>query len=71
MVDAASDQGIDDGTGTEQVFVVRGDRAVRRAVQFGLAGFDTFEVVSGLQPGDEVVISDMRDYARFDVVRMR
>jgi len=59
------------GAGTEQVFLVRGDRLERRAVRFGIAGFDTFEVVDGLRPGDVVVISDMRDYARFDAVRLR
>jgi ABC-type multidrug transport system fused ATPase/permease subunit len=47
------------GAATEQVFVVRGDRAVRQAVRFGVAGFDAFEVVDG-QPQRKVVISDMR-----------
>ncbi|MBL8143857.1 MAG: HlyD family efflux transporter periplasmic adaptor subunit [Acidobacteria bacterium] len=59
------------GAATEQVFVVRGDRAVRQAVRFGVAGFDAFEVIDGLRPGDEVVISDMRDFARFETVRLR
>ena len=59
------------GAGTEQVFVVSGGRAVRRAVRFGVAGFDAFEVLDGLRPGDEVVISDMRAFTRFEELRLR
>jgi HlyD family secretion protein len=59
------------GEGLQQAFVVRGDRAVKTPVQLGLASFDHYEVVSGVQPGDEVVISDMRDYARLQEVRIR
>jgi HlyD family secretion protein len=59
------------GEGTQQAFVVRGDRAVKTPVQLGLASFEHYEVVSGVQPGDEVIISDMRDYARLQEVRIR
>ena len=45
-----------------QVFVVRGARLERQPVSFGIASVDFFEVTDGLMPGDEVVISDMRDY---------
>jgi HlyD family secretion protein len=50
-----------DGEGTREVFVVRGDRAVRTRARFGLSSADHFEVLSGLQAGDEVIISDMTD----------
>jgi HlyD family secretion protein len=59
------------GDGLQQVFVVRGDRAVRTPVELGLASFDQFEVVRGLVPGDEAVISDMSDYTRLKEVRIR
>ncbi len=59
------------GEGTQPVFVVRGDRAVRTPVEFGLASFDQFEALSGLAPGDEVIISDMSDYSRAKEVRIR
>jgi HlyD family secretion protein len=52
------------------VFVVRGTRLVRQPVTFGIASIDFFEVTSGLMPGDEVVISEMRDYARLERVRL-
>ena len=59
------------GEGTQDVFVVRGDRAVRTPVTFGLSSVDYFEVVSGLIADDEVIISDMRDYQRLSEVRLR
>ena len=46
----------------QQVFVVMGGRAVRREVRFGAEGEDRFEVLSGLAAGDEVIVSDMKDY---------
>jgi len=51
------------GEGPQSVFVVRGNRAVRTAAEIGIVGFDRCEVSRGLRAGDEVVISDMRDYA--------
>ena len=47
---------------TRAVYVVRGDRAVRTPVQLGAASVSEIEVLRGLQPGDAVVISDMRDF---------
>jgi HlyD family secretion protein len=54
-----------------QVFVVRGDRAVRVPVTLGLAGIDDVEVLSGLSESDEIIISDMRDYAHLSEVALR
>jgi len=47
---------------TRAVYVVHGDRAVRTPVQLGAASVSEVEVLRGLQPGDAVVISDMRDF---------
>jgi HlyD family secretion protein len=57
--------------GRQDVFVVRGDKAVRTSVRLGLASFDYVEVAEGLFPGDEVIVSDMREYAHLDEVRLR
>jgi HlyD family secretion protein len=57
--------------GEYDVFVVRGDRAVRTKVRLGISGVDEYEVAEGLEPGDEVIISDMRDYARASEVLLR
>ena len=56
---------------TEAVFVVRGDHAVRRTVRFGLSGYDFYEVLDGLAPGDEVILSDMRDYVQLERVNLK
>lgn len=53
---------------TRYVYVVRGDYAVRTPVQFGAAAIGEIEVRSGLQAGDVVVLSDMRDYKDADRV---
>lgn len=55
---------------TEGVFVVRGDRLVRQPVRYGLAGAEYVEILDGLQPGDEVVISNMNDYAGVNQLRL-
>ena len=60
-----------DGDGGRDVFVIHGDRAVRTTVGLGLAGFEDFEVVQGLAEGDEVIISDMRDYLHLSELRVR
>ncbi|MBC6606914.1 efflux RND transporter periplasmic adaptor subunit [Hymenobacter sp. BT188] len=50
--------------GTEQaVFVVRGDKAERRTVTFGDSNFDFVQITNGLQPGDEIILTDMKDHA--------
>ncbi|MDF7811163.1 efflux RND transporter periplasmic adaptor subunit [Hymenobacter sp. YC55] len=49
--------------GKEQpVFVVRDGKLLRRTVQFGDSNFDFVEVKSGLRAGEEIVVSDMKDY---------
>lgn len=48
--------------GTYFLYVRRGDTLERRQVVLGASNYDFVEVRSGLQPGDEVVISDMSAY---------
>lgn len=50
------------GTGVHDLFVVRGDRAVKMPVRLGLFSFDYCEIEEGLLAGDEVILSDMKDY---------
>ncbi len=54
----------------EDVFVIRGDRAVRTRVRYGLAGSDAIEIVSGIAEGDAIVISNMNDYAGIEELRI-
>ena len=46
----------------QEVFIIKGDRAVRKIVNIGAANFDYVEIQGDIAPGDEVIISDMRDY---------
>jgi HlyD family secretion protein len=59
------------GNGTDDVFVVQGDHAVRRRVRFGLSGYDFYEVLDGLAPGEVVILSDMKDYQHLERVNLQ
>lgn len=49
--------------GKEQpVFVLHDGKAERRLVRFGESNLDYVQVLSGLRPGDEIVVSDMKEY---------
>lgn len=60
-----------DGGGTDRVFVVDGGRAVRRPIRLGLMGAEYLEVTDGLAEGDEVIVSNMRDYAHLTEVKLK
>jgi HlyD family secretion protein len=47
---------------TRFVYVVRDDDAVRVPVELGAAAIGEIEIRNGLNVGDIVVLSDMRDY---------
>lgn len=60
------------GCGDYQLFVVDGsDELVKRKVRLGDSNFEYVEVVSGLQPGDRVVISDMSQYKNKNKLKLR
>jgi HlyD family secretion protein len=48
-----------------------GNTAVRVNVRLGRSSVHTIEVVSGLQPGDVVILSDMSQWDEYDRVRLR
>lgn len=50
------------GKGEYQLFVLHGGEIVKRKVQLGDSNFEFVEVLSGLEPGDQVVVSDMTAY---------
>jgi HlyD family secretion protein len=59
------------GEGSREVFVIRGDTAVKTQALLGLVGADHYEVVQGLLEGDEVIISDMTDYLQVKEVKLK
>ena len=50
------------GKGEYELFVVNGNQLLKRKVQLGDSNFEYVEVVSGLQEGDQVIVSDMKAY---------
>lgn len=59
------------GGAKESVFVIHGDRALRRTVRFGVSGYDYLEVLDGLSEGEEVILSDMNDYEHLEQVSLK
>lgn len=59
------------GSGRQYVFVVEGDVAYRREVELGLSGFDRYEVVAGLEEGEEVVLSETEDFLHLEEIEIR
>lgn len=59
------------GGGTREVFVIRGNVAVRTPARLGLASFDTVEVEQGLMDGDEAIISDVSDIEHLKEVSIK
>jgi HlyD family secretion protein len=57
--------------GVRDVFVIRGDTAVKTPVKMGIASFDTYEVVDGLLEGDEVILSDMTGFQHLKEVQLK
>jgi HlyD family secretion protein len=59
------------GGGSQDVFVIRGDRAIRTPVHLGLASFDRVEVKDGLREGDVVIVSDVSAYLKAQELGVR
>ena len=55
----------------EDVYVVRNNTAVRTPVQWGLAGEQYIEPRAGLKEGDQVLISNMTEYAGVKELRIK
>ena len=60
------------GRGEYELFVRNSDKEiVKRKVQLGDSNFEFVEVISGLQPGDEVVVSDMSNYKNKNKLKLK
>ena len=57
--------------GVRDVFVIRGDSAIRTSARLGVSSFEAYEVVEGLIEGDEVIISDMADFMHAKEVKLK
>ena len=60
------------GRGEYDLFVrTADDELTKRKVQLGDSNFEYLEVVSGLQPGDQVVVSDMSNYRNKNSLKLK
>ena len=60
------------GRGEYELFVQDSkDEVVKRKVQLGDSNFEYVEVISGLKPGDKVVVSDMSSYKNKNKVKLK
>ena len=60
------------GRGEYEIFVQDSkDEVVKRKVQLGDSNFEYVEVISGLKPGDKVVVSDMSSYKNKNKLKLK
>lgn len=59
------------GPGTYELFMMNGNSLERRKVQLGESNYEFVEVMSGLKPGDRVVVSDMSQYRNKSKLKMK
>lgn len=57
--------------GLQPIFVIKGQKAVRRNAQLGTSNFEYVEIVSGVELGEEVIISDMSEYLQVPSLELR
>jgi HlyD family secretion protein len=50
--------------------VLPSGEAISTPVKLGRASVSTIEIVEGLQPGDQVILSDMSNWDSYDRVRL-
>jgi len=56
--------------GGNAAYVVDGSSAVRRAIRTGASSLSNVEILSGLQPGDRIVVSGSDQFDNADRVRI-
>lgn len=53
----------------QELYVIRDGKAIRQKVRIGLTNLDYVELISNnIQPGDQVIISDMADYDHLEKI---
>lgn len=58
------------GAPTQDVYVIRNGVAERTRVTVGMTSIDEVEITSGLQPGDQVILSKMDEYEHLDRIEL-
>lgn len=59
------------GSGLQEIFVIEGDKAIKRKVRIGATNFYFAEIQSGVKEGEEVIISNMEDHLNRDRITIK
>ena len=54
----------------QDLFILKGDQLEKRKVEVGLVNFDEVEIKGNIQEGDQVVLSNMKDYEHLDIIQL-
>lgn len=57
--------------GYKEMYVVKGNKAYRKKILLGDANFDWVEVLEGLQPGENVIVTDIAEKYTREEIRVR
>jgi len=55
-----------ESAGGNWVFVIKGGKALRRPVKLGRKNYQYYEVLDGLEKGEEVIVSGYTDFLKYD-----
>jgi len=58
------------GSGRQNIYVVEGNKAIRKTVFIGETNFDFVEIESGIEPGEEIIITDMTEQRNRSVIKI-
>nr|HPI10482.1 HlyD family efflux transporter periplasmic adaptor subunit [Catalimonadaceae bacterium] len=58
------------GAKSQELFVVSGNKAIRKTVPTGLSSFDFIELNGPVKEGDQVIISDMSEFNHMDEITL-
>ena len=59
------------GSGKQDIFIIKGNKAIRRTVNIGATNFDFAEIENGVKAGEEIIISDMEDHLHQKKIKIK
>lgn len=59
-----------DGSGMQNIFIVKTNKAIREEAEIGLVGADYVEIINGAGAGDEMIISDVSSFRHMKEVEI-
>lgn len=54
------------GSKNQEIFIIREGKAIKTSIVTGLSNATHIEIISGLQEGDKIIISDMKSYKHLE-----